>query len=155
MRTVRSLLILLAVLAAVAVPLATRLSAQDATQTLLVSGLRIGGREKALLRFRNVSPAGGDTYFMNVVVRTLEGGELVSLTSGVQLRARDTIELDVAELVAVYRTQLGASGDFAGPVQVLITGAGGVSRPFGGGTVYAKALQRRGTILTEAETHWR
>jgi hypothetical protein len=133
--------------------------AQDAGASLIVSGMRIdGARAKARIRLRNTSPNVGDVMFLRYTVRGPDAGAPLSLPGagdvGLPLPAGQVVEIDLDAAVQSYRRSLGL-GPYAGPVQFVSFGYGGVTRSFGPDTVVVDAQQTEGKAVFDAVVEWR
>lgn len=161
----RYALVLLAVLAAAtaaAALVAVRSEPAEAAgiATLHVTGLDIGKKESAIVRLHNTSTHASDvfsvhytvfahdTLFDNPVALSLPGAG-----NGAQLRAGDTLELDLGEIVAAYRARQGA-GTWDAPIRFVAFGTGGNFERFGPETIVAEALQTRRGATYQANVHW-
>ena len=131
----------------------------EGTATLHVTGLDIGRGESAIVRLHNTSTHSDsfsvhytvyahDTLFDNPVALSLPGAG-----NGAILRAGDTIELDLGEIVAAYRLQQGA-GAWDAPLRFVAFGTGGNTERFGPETIVAEALQSRGGATYPANVTW-
>lgn len=144
-------------LAAALLPGCTRSEAQEENAALFISGMRIGGGSRAVVRLRNVAP-GSTVYFVHYTIRATDAGQPLSLPAagpqGAPLIAGDTLELDLGGIVNAYRRSLGA-GSYSGTVQFVAFAEGGGGHPFGPETVAVDATQAEGSARFQANVAWR
>jgi len=148
----------LAALPALLAGACARSEAQESSSTLWVSGMRVGGGSRAVVRLRNVAPASSGRFFVHYTVRGTSSGVPLSLpaagATGVSLLAGRTLELDLGEIVNLYRKSQGY-GSFAGPVQFVAYGEGGTDADFGPDTIVVDAAQTEGAARFQAAVEWR
>lgn len=132
--------------------------AQEAPATLYVSGMRIGGRSRAVVRLRNCAPSSSGLFYVHYTVRATEAGQALSLPAagpqGAALIAGRTLELDLGAIVNAYRKSLGV-GPYEGTVQFVAYGEGGTNADFGPDTVHVDASQAEGAARFQAAVEWR
>lgn len=159
MRLALALLLVLGAAAAAVVAARPAARAQEAPWTLYVSGLRIGGKSRAVVRVRNTSGRSLDFYALHYTVRDVDGVALSRVgagPSGAALRAGHTLDLDLGEIVDRYRAEFGV-GPFSGPVQFVAYSEDGpaATRPFGPDVVQVEAVQTEGRATYTAVVEWR
>ena len=152
-----ALLGLLAAATLVAAVFVLRAGAQESGATVYVSGIEIGRKDRALVRFHNASTFAGDVYSVNYTVRHTDAGQPLSFPGagdGARLRPGETIELDLGPIVNTYRAGL-ELGEFDGPVQLVAFGSGGIMNEFGPDTVIVQAIQKDGGASFAPLVEWR